>query len=101
MLAAFPDLDAETCLRVLSAAGEFATEVLAPLNRRGDIEGARNGAAFALDTGVAAPRRADEIEHLSGLAGESGGEQGQHGLQVAEIVAQAPLESVLSSSVGA
>src|SRR3954453_6986490 len=49
LLAAFPDLDADTCLQVLSAAGEFTTDVLAPLNRTGDTEGARfeNGRVFA------------------------------------------------------
>src|SRR5690348_315121 len=49
LLAAFPDLDTETCLQVLSAAGDFTTDVLAPLNRSGDIEGARfeNGRVFA------------------------------------------------------
>jgi hypothetical protein len=48
-LASFPDLDAETCLQVLAAAGDFTTDVLAPLNRTGDIEGARfeNGRVFA------------------------------------------------------
>jgi len=46
---AYPDLDAETVAAVLEAAGAFATDVLAPLNRRGDIEGARyeNGAVTA------------------------------------------------------
>ncbi|MDB5464120.1 MAG: acyl-CoA dehydrogenase family protein [Phenylobacterium sp.] len=46
---AYPDLDAETVAAVLEAAGAFATNVLAPLNRVGDIEGARyaNGAVTA------------------------------------------------------
>jgi hypothetical protein len=49
LLAAFPDFDADTCLQVLSAAGDFASDVLAPLNRTGDIDGARfeNGRVFA------------------------------------------------------
>ena len=38
---AFPDLDEDTVAAVLEAAGAFTTEVLAPLNRRGDLEGAR------------------------------------------------------------
>jgi alkylation response protein AidB-like acyl-CoA dehydrogenase len=38
---AFPDLDADTVAAVLEAAGGFTTEVLAPLNRRGDLEGAK------------------------------------------------------------
>jgi alkylation response protein AidB-like acyl-CoA dehydrogenase len=37
---AYPDLDADTVAAVLEAAGAFATDVLAPLNRRGDLEGA-------------------------------------------------------------
>ena len=46
---AFPDLDSDICLQVLTAAGSFAEEVLAPLNRVGDTEGARfeNGRVFA------------------------------------------------------
>ncbi len=35
------DADAETAAAVLEAAGRFAEEVLAPLNRVGDVEGAR------------------------------------------------------------
>jgi alkylation response protein AidB-like acyl-CoA dehydrogenase len=37
----FPDLDSETVEAVLEAAGAFAADVLAPLNRPGDLEGAR------------------------------------------------------------
>jgi hypothetical protein len=46
---AFSDLDSETCLQVLTAAGAFAEEVLAPLNRIGDTQGARfeSGRVFA------------------------------------------------------
>src|SRR3569833_702588 len=46
---AYPDLDADTVAAVLEAAGGFTTEVLAPLNRKGDTEGARyaNGAVTA------------------------------------------------------
>jgi len=46
---AYPDLDADTVAAVLEAAGGFATDVLAPLNRKGDTEGARyaNGAVTA------------------------------------------------------
>ena len=39
---AYPDLDAETVQAVLEAAGLFATDVLAPLNRAGDKHGARH-----------------------------------------------------------
>ena len=46
---AFPDLDADTATAVLEAAGSFANDVLAPLNRVGDTVGARyaNGAVTA------------------------------------------------------
>ena len=46
---AYPDLDADTVGAVLEAAGAFASDVLAPLNRIGDTEGARyaNGAVTA------------------------------------------------------
>jgi acyl-CoA dehydrogenase len=37
----FGDLDVETVSSVISEAGKFATDVIAPLNRAGDIEGAR------------------------------------------------------------
>ena len=44
----FGDLDAETAASVISEAGRFATEVIAPLDRVGDEVGARceNGAVF-------------------------------------------------------
>src|SRR6202161_3596187 len=47
--AAFPNTDAETVTAVLDAAGQFARDVLAPLNRVGDTAGARheNGAVLA------------------------------------------------------
>ena len=47
--AGFPDADAETVAAVLEAAGAFATDVLAPLNRPGDVAGARfeNGRVFS------------------------------------------------------
>jgi acyl-CoA dehydrogenase len=37
----FGDLDADTAAAVIGEAGRFATEVIAPLNRPGDVEGAR------------------------------------------------------------
>ena len=37
----FGELDAETVASVIGEAGRFATEVIAPLNRTGDLEGAR------------------------------------------------------------
>ena len=39
--AAFPDADAETAWAILEAAGDFASGVIAPLNRPGDQSGAR------------------------------------------------------------
>ena len=44
----FGDLDVETAASVISEAGRFATEVIAPLDRVGDLTGARceNGAVF-------------------------------------------------------
>jgi alkylation response protein AidB-like acyl-CoA dehydrogenase len=46
---AYPDFDLDTADAVLTAAGRFAEEVLAPLNRPGDQEGARleNGQVIA------------------------------------------------------
>jgi hypothetical protein len=46
---AYPDLDADTVAAVLEHAGAFANDVLAPLNRIGDTQGARyaNGAVTA------------------------------------------------------
>src|SRR5690242_5993679 len=37
---AFPETDPETVEAILQAAGDFAAEVLAPLNRTGDVAGA-------------------------------------------------------------
>ena len=39
--AAFPAADAETVAAILEAAGSFSADVLAPLNRPGDVAGAR------------------------------------------------------------
>jgi alkylation response protein AidB-like acyl-CoA dehydrogenase len=46
---AYPDLDAETAAAVLEGAGQLADQVLAPLNRPGDLSGATyaNGAVTA------------------------------------------------------
>ena len=41
LTSAFPDLDADTTEAVLAGAGELAENVLAPLNRSGDQQGAR------------------------------------------------------------
>ncbi len=57
---AFPDLDDDTVQAVLEAAGAFADNELAPLNRKGDLEGARyeNGVV------TAAPGFADAYRHF-------------------------------------
>ena len=49
LAAAYPGADAETVEAILGAAGEFATGVLAPLNRSGDLAGAtyENGSVRA------------------------------------------------------
>ena len=52
---AFPELDTDTVAAILQAAGHFASDVLAPLNRRGDTEGAR----YANGKVTAAPGFAD------------------------------------------
>jgi alkylation response protein AidB-like acyl-CoA dehydrogenase len=41
LAAAFPEADADTVGAVLEAAGVFASQVLAPINRAGDLTGAR------------------------------------------------------------
>ncbi|HZZ34553.1 MAG TPA: acyl-CoA dehydrogenase, partial [Caulobacteraceae bacterium] len=57
---AFPDLDDDTVQAVLEAAAAFADNELAPLNRRGDLEGARyeNGRV------TAAPGFAEAYRHF-------------------------------------
>jgi alkylation response protein AidB-like acyl-CoA dehydrogenase len=65
---AFPDLDAETAQAVLEAAGQLADEVLAPLNRSGD----QNGATYANGAVTAAPGFRDAYKAFS--------EGGWHGL---------------------
>jgi len=57
---AYPDLDDDTVQAVLEAAAAFADNELAPLNRKGDQEGARyqNGAV------TAAPGFADAYRHF-------------------------------------
>jgi alkylation response protein AidB-like acyl-CoA dehydrogenase len=59
---AFSGFDSETLVAIIEAAGEFAEGVLAPLNRTGDIEGARfeNGRVFAAAGFADAYRRYSE-----------------------------------------
>jgi alkylation response protein AidB-like acyl-CoA dehydrogenase len=49
LAALYPDADADTTRAILEAAGEFAADVIAPLNRAGDLRGAtyENGAVTA------------------------------------------------------
>jgi alkylation response protein AidB-like acyl-CoA dehydrogenase len=61
LAAAFPEADADTVQAVLEAAGAFASEVLAPINRAGDLVGAK------LENGVvrAAPGFADAYRQFA------------------------------------
>ncbi len=72
LIGAFPDFDLETMEAVLTAAGQFAEEVLSPINRSGDLQGAKyaNGAV------TAAPGYADAYRQFAaggwtGLAAEA------------------------------
>jgi alkylation response protein AidB-like acyl-CoA dehydrogenase len=58
---AFPEADADTVMAVLEAAGAFAADVLAPLNRQGDLVGAK------LENGVVrcAPGFADAYKQFA------------------------------------
>src|SRR5690606_13727704 len=58
---AFPDYDADVASAVLDAAAQFSEEVLAPLNRPGDLAGAKyaNGAV------TAAPGFADAYQQFA------------------------------------
>ena len=86
LAAVFPAADADTVAAVLDAAGTFSSEVLAPLNRSGDIHGAR------FENGVvrAAPGFADAYQAFAeggwnGLA--AGTEHGGQGLPKALEIA--------------
>ncbi|MCK5910163.1 MAG: acyl-CoA dehydrogenase family protein, partial [Caulobacter sp.] len=85
---AFPEADADTVAAVLEAAGAFAADVLAPLNRQGDLVGAR------LENGVVrcAPGFADAYKQFAeggwaGLAAapEHGGQGLPKTLEVAVL----------------
>ena len=58
---AFPDYDADLMGAVLEAAGSFSEEVLAPLNRSGDL----NGAKYANGAVTAAPGFADAYQQFA------------------------------------
>lgn len=85
---AFPEADADTVAAVLEAAGAFAADVLAPLNRQGDLVGAK------LENGVVrcAPGFADAYKQFAeggwaGLAAapEHGGQGLPKTLEVAVL----------------
>jgi len=69
--APFESFDLETLQAVLDGAGRFAEGVLAPLNRSGDIEGARfeNGRVFAA-AGFADAFRRYAVDGWNGLAAD-------------------------------
>ena len=69
---AFPDLDAETVQAVLEAAGAFADNELAPLNRVGDQQGAKyaNGSVTAAP-GFAAAYKAFAEQGWNSLSAET------------------------------
>jgi alkylation response protein AidB-like acyl-CoA dehydrogenase len=84
--AAFPAADAETVAAVLEGAGQFASEVLAPLNRAGDTIGARfeNGGVIAAPGFGAAYRQfASGGWNSLAAAAEFGGQDMPKALEVA------------------
>ncbi|MES2722071.1 MAG: acyl-CoA dehydrogenase [Pseudomonadota bacterium] len=91
MAQAFPDLDEDTVVAVLEAAGSFTESELAPLNRKGDTEGAKyaNGKVTAAP-GFAAAYQAFVAGGWNSLSAdpEHGGQglTGALGLAVFEMV---------------
>jgi len=79
---AFPELDTDTVAAILQAAGHFAGDVLAPLNRKGDTEGAKyaNGAVTAAP-GFAEAYRAFVADGWNSLSADP--EHGGQGLSKA------------------
>ncbi len=77
LASAFPDLDDDTVQAVLEAAAAFADNELAPLNRKGDLEGARyeNGAV------TAAPGFAEAYAHFVEQGWNSLSAEPEHGGQ--------------------
>jgi alkylation response protein AidB-like acyl-CoA dehydrogenase len=83
---AFPDYDADLMGAVLEAAGQFSEEVLAPMNRPGDLAGAK----YANGSVTAAPGFADAYRQFAeggwtGLtaSGEAGGQALPKALELA------------------
>jgi alkylation response protein AidB-like acyl-CoA dehydrogenase len=99
LLARFPETDLETVRAVLEAAGAFSSEVLAPLNRAGDLEGARyaNGAVTA-PAGFAAAYQAYARDGWTSLAVAP--EYGGQGLPKAVEVAVAEMTQAANMSFG-
>ncbi len=58
---AWPDADADTVQAILEAAGAFSAEVIAPLNRVGDLK----GATYANGRVTAAPGFADAYRQFA------------------------------------
>src|ERR1044072_6235898 len=79
LMQVFAGLDADIAGAVLHAAGELCANVLAPLNRKGDLQGSRleNGAVRTPD-GFAAAYRAFAEGGWTGLAADA--EHGGQGL---------------------
>ncbi len=87
---AFPDLSADVVDAVLEQSGRFASEVLAPLNRTGDQEGAKlESGKVSLPRGFADAYRAFVVAGWNGItgSGEFGGQGLPHvvGLAVQEL----------------
>ncbi|WP_269715540.1 acyl-CoA dehydrogenase [Caulobacter sp. NIBR2454] len=61
LAALFPEVDEETAAAILEAAGAFASEVIAPLNRPGDLA----GATYANGKVAAAPGYADAYRRFA------------------------------------
>ena len=73
----FPDLDGDTVRAVLDSAGAFAAIELAPLNRRGDLQGARYSNGMV----TAAPGFADAYRHFVEQGWNSLSAEPEHGGQ--------------------
>ncbi len=97
--AAFPGLDDATVEAVLAAAGEFAQDQLAPLNRVGDLQPARyaNGAVTA-SPGFADAFRAYAAGGWPGLSADP--EHGGQGLSKALDVAVMEMVSAANMAFG-
>ena len=95
----FPDADQATVEAVLEAAGQLADEVLAPLNRKGDLEGARieNG-EVAAPPGFADAYRAYAEGGWTSLS--AGPEHGGQGLPKAVQIAVSEIVQAANMAFG-